>query len=1106
MSGAAYSLESRRADFAASADLTRAGELIDLVLFEAPETIAPGTPIGVIVHDAAFGAGDLGWRRGEGLAATVPAAAGERLVLSIRAEAVRAALAEQRATAVEGGRVIEIAFTTTIAHARGVQASGRRRLVIQPVVAAPAPVVGSVGQAVDLGGLAALTGLRVGAVDIAVPADLALVEQPGVDITIALESATGDELTLTLDPVWSGSCALAPLDGLDPRLARWRLTVSDPRALAGQRLQLAVGVTGPGLLRLIDQHFARNPSGEARLALSAILTGWLLESGSPRLWRINTPDRHVTLIGARSGVATVALEGSAMAWRLDEPAVTLDAPAIAVGYDLDAPRRSLTLPEPALRVAGWPVARQPVLSAVLRLTTADGAVQEARETLTLAASAETGSRTGRFVLRLNALAADLLRQIEASAGAEAEHAAVATLDIASQDGPDASILTVRLPLVARPYPRRVPMCLDIGERGVVAWCVAESSDAAGLRLQMATFGEEGDAARHILPSPIALEDEGWAPRLADRLPLRAMPGVETGVRFAGVAGRAAGPKARLLRLPGQGAAAPRQLDQRRPSGLMADAVTEVVARKLVPIFPDLRRSDEVRTRLVPRLVLTHPAGLGGDAEAAYGVVADLVGQRLEPFFPGSAEASDLVTLVSEAVAAARFGASRLAAAATPATRLIALDMGATAVNAALVDLAVSQVKPLAAFSLPLGGDALLEALTEVVAFHLAAALPALSAGWAQAWPGAALLEARQGGHAGRAQAFAELSQGVAAAQERLAARALSHATDTGGRHDWPADGEDQLAITLCRIPPDAAPQGLLVPRGPVTPGDVPVQAGVSWTVSGGDVPELRLLLSRAAVDAGGEASRRLAAIVRALAVTVPRMVRSAAAPAAERPVQKLFVTGRAALWPPLYAAIEAAAAEAGDGMTLARPLPPEQMKLAVSAGAALIAAEGALADCQPKNPAPLAIAVMSVRVGGGSDMASTSFVAERLLYLSAGAGALARDYEAEAPSQPSLAGRVNLGRRFAFVRCAPGLDPQGRVIAELREAMGSDPLRVIAGDAVVDAGQSGVAAFGPCDISTVRLPDGALHVTVAAIDAGWRGEWTIRGDRAVRREADQAGG
>lgn len=1119
---AAYNIDTRRSEFSATADLTGDGELIELFAFEAPENLSATSAIGLVLHDDDLVAGrDIGWRTERGLSASLERRAGERLMLAMEADALRRLLIAQRARATDKGRIVEIAFSTTVAYPRGVQASGRRRLSVLPIAGAPAPGVRGTVEEIDIDRLGAIEAVRVAEIVLALPAELSLLDEPAILIEAALEDTPAAELHVELDPLWTGAGRLEPLDAPDPSLRRMAFRISDPRAVAGQRVRLTATLGGGALADLITGRLGRTREGALTLGFKARLTGWRV--GGPvqpnettRLWRLNLPDMSVELKAAKSGTATVGIGGFSARWPLDAQSTDIEgAQELTGAYDVETPQRGLALPELDISVSGWPVGRAPGLDIEAALDLPGSDPGRLSERLVLSLGGRMADQEGRMRLSLAPLAPAVLRALAAARDPAPETRGVLRIAFAAREGGHANDLAVTLPLVLRPRPRRFDLAIDLGATGVSAWAVRSPTSGQPEGLKLAGIGaplrddgrpvEAADLA--ILPAALAREAE-----VGRRgLPFPLIPGGDTGVRFSGAEdGLSVSPRRRLMASAGRAAGIGRGLgaETRGPAALMADALAEAVLGRLLPLHPDWRRAEDANARLVPRIHLTHPAGLGGDMDALYRSVAAQLPARLEPFFPGARDVPDLVNLIGEGVAAARFGLSALQPPpqSDAPQHLVSIDIGATATNVAVLDAALGAARALAAFSLPIGGGAIHQALAATVASHLEALESALKSGWARTYPGDAALGPPEAEGHGRVDAAGFLMRAVERAMAGLAAAARKRADRADAAYGWPDDDDSFLAVTVARLEPNAPPRGLFVPRRVPHQGSgaVPGPSGAGelrWRVVGDATKELQFLLDRRALAAAGEASRRLEKAVAAVGGTIPRMARSAIPAGRTRPETRVFVTGRGALWPPLWEAIGETLRAMGWELALQRPLPPERMKLAVSTGAALIVAERRHADLAPTHGAPLALAVSTVRVSADeAGQTGTATATERLYYLTADAGGGRREYEAENPQQPSLTGRVNLGRRFGFVRAAPGLDPDGRTVRQLADAMGVEPLRQLDGEATLDAVEFGLPAFGPCDIWAEPSADGALHVRVASIDTGWSGEWIVRGDAVARKD------
>ena len=1129
----AYGIDTRRAEFTAQADLSGPDELIDLIVFEAPESLSEPSAIGFLSHDDGLVPGrDVGWRAGGDeateLTASLVRKPRERLVLAARAQALRGLVAEQRCRPTPDGRVIDISFSTTIAFPRGVQASARRRLSVLPIASAPAPAIRGAGHVVELDGIGMVDAVRIADFVLALPSDLALLEAPSLLLECALEDTPALELDIEVDPLLADALTLERDSSQGAGLARWRLGMQEPRALAGQRLRLDLRLTAAGLTRLVAARAGRSADGRIALDLTARCTGWRVgrlagRGDGARLWRVNLPQMQAALQASTSGAATVDLAGHRLSWRLDRESEQAACPTpLMASYDLDAPQRHLHIPEVELGVSGWPVGRGASVEVHTALHLPDGREAGVRETLPLALNARASERAGRMAPALGVLVPDLLAALGASRRSSAELVGRLSVNLTARDSAGENRLTASMPLIVRPRPRRFTICLDLGASGICAWSALSAAPGQAGALSLAPLGATRDRRGPPAILPATLADPGESDSGAGAIP--PLPSERASPRFrAEDAGPSAlSPRRRLMAGAFQAQGVGRGIggDRLGPAALMADAVRDVIASHLLPLQPGWRRPDDAGARLVPRLTLTYPEGLGGDTEALYRSVAAQLPARLDPLFPGSAEAPDLCNLVGEGVAAARYLLSLTELPATTGEArscLVAIDIGATAANVAVVEAQAGRQQVTAAFGLPLGGDTLVSAVQGVVCAQIEALEPVLSTSFARLYRGPVALGLAEEELAGRAEAAHFLRRAVTEAMIALSEAALRRAWRTEAAHDWrgakdgaPAD-ELLLCVPLMRLREGEPPEGLFAPRRPLSPdqtaapqaGDAP---GVTWRLTEGPETRLELLLDPRAMAGAGPASAKLDAVIAALGSALPRMARSVIAAGGARPDIVFGLSGRAALWPPLHAALAAAIEGMGCRLAQARPLAPDQMKHAVSTGAAMLAAEGSAGDFRPSLGPPLALAVSGVRVAAGLDgQAQTALATERLYYLAAGPAGGARAYEAENPAQPSLAGRVNLGRRFSFARAAPGLDPNGRTIALWRDAGGIEPLRVLAGDAAMDAGELGLPAFGPCDITCKPLGEDGVRVSIHSIDTGWLGHFTVTGEVVTAEGAGDLG-
>ena len=340
-----------------------------------------------------------------------------------------------------------------------------------------------------------------------------------------------------------------------------------------------------------------------------------------------------------------------------------------------------------------------------------------------------------------------------------------------------------------------------------------------------------------------------------------------------------------------------------------------------------------------------------------------------------------------------------------------------------------------------------------------------------------------------------LRQGKAALNEAVM-------TDCGeGAYVWAADGGPTFDIVLAEQDKEGLWRGLCLPTGaPTAEIQLADQILAVMVADARGSNRLVLKLGRAALEGSGEASRKLSAIVSALGTHLQRMARAAVPTGSRRPRIAVVPTGRAALWPPLFEALASEAARGRDAFPLIRPLSPAMMKKAVVAGAALLSSQSSGEAPRVETRCPLGIAVAgSHLVEGPGGVLRTGSVAERVLYLSFDLAGRDRTFAAEDGEAESLAARADLGRRFQFVRAAPGLDPKGQTLADLRHALGHlDPVLPLDGDVTVDAAAERIDRFGICEIESRSTGPDSRRVTITARDREWEGVWSIEGDRVAR--------
>lgn len=445
-----------------------------------------------------------------------------------------------------------------------------------------------------------------------------------------------------------------------------------------------------------------------------------------------------------------------------------------------------------------------------------------------------------------------------------------------------------------------------------------------------------------------------------------------------------------------------------------------------------RRGDRALPDL--KLVMTHPSGVGGEQVDRYAAALAPVLARFGAGGTGGA------AFYPEALAAARYAAGqpefreRMAASERSGRHvLIGLDIGAGTADAAITRLDLRDGasvgwSALSTFGLPLGGvqldaaiaDAVLDLLAENAArgrlpVEIAAAGrgddPAARRIWFGRW----------------------LRKGKAALTEAL--------LSDGGAFVW-RNGDHRL--TLCLYDGDAE-IGIVRPpprlSGALAMGDTPLRRGddevgrlrYRFRPGGGGVQRIELDLERRFFETvrPGPALSDPARIVAALGRDLADMALETAGRLAPGIPATLVVTGRTALWPPLFEAVSASAAARGVGLLSPRPFDPLRMKSAVVAGAMTLAEEFGYGAVPVENASPIAAVGLSRRSRGeGAGAIEIDARAETIAYLEAGNG-----------------GTTVAGDDVRLGRCLPGLTPErlarldglvpgGALFRELRRASG----------------------------------------------------------------------
>jgi hypothetical protein len=430
------------------------------------------------------------------------------------------------------------------------------------------------------------------------------------------------------------------------------------------------------------------------------------------------------------------------------------------------------------------------------------------------------------------------------------------------------------------------------------------------------------------------------------------------------------------------------------------------------------------------LVITHPSGIDRKRTAIY----RKAGQRfLQEFSRVSVhETGGDVRLVGEALAAARFGVDHYAR----NTRIspegekrsfITLDIGAGTYDVTVIDTMLNQRGPTkwdvrSHFGLTIGGNDLDRALAEQVTqiLRIAANTPEIARSFdfetelpystADMWS----MSQQQ-----RQTSLHFLTE-LHAAKARLTERLLNI---PDGEFDWLPQAAGRLAFEMriglagdetwpVRFKSSSANTSAALTLS--IPG-VDAEIGTQRDATG---ISICLRLWRGAFTPGEADDRgQLAPVLKLMGVELPRLawleyLRKCEGPHTGGGLPPTWiVTGRAALWPPLFSAIRKTIAELGpDAGALVQPRPfsPDNMKRAVVAGAVQLAGEPwTISDEGVYNP----IALITYRTSSDLSGGATRSIADIIRVV---------DDDSSAPA-PRV---VETRETFSIARILPGLDAE----------------------------------------------------------------------------------
>ncbi len=932
--------------------------------------------------------------------------------------------------------------------------------------------------------------------------------------------------------------------------------------MAGQRLSLPVMLTRETLLGQIDRLLAEARGRAPTLRLNARVMGWGESAPAAdrpdRRFLLTPPAVQATIESRDDQPILIALGDQTHAAQFDGECETVAGSALCVEADPESASAAARHDGLRLAILRWPLGRAQAIEIAAEAVIEGAVVREPTLSLTPGIERDQGlSRKGQTLLPLGAVTARLAEIVRTG---RSPFAGEASLTVVISSG-GRRLLAVGMPIEVKRAVRRMPVCIDLGASAISIWAGPPRAAHEAFDLRPLPIGfwlasnvdpahEEagtldGDAAV-LIPSHVSLDPANSL--RSDHAPhsLRSAeqigPGRQAAAARMAQLGRrydvsvpAPPPLMRSRAATRRITALKHALATGQPTIGLSEPVnrydaatgriTSVTAVEVAPLVADVL--DELIDLYVmrlgptdgggdaadpppvaPRVVVTCPSGIDGEVQARYAAALGLFARRLDRLFPGASAFQDAALPLPEAIAAARYAAqvlaSELAGAAGEPVYLMTLDLGASTSDVAVARVGVQagrlqSFEPVTTFGLPAGGDSIDKAIVSIIAPLIDSLLAEGRHGWTPGFDAADLGRALGSDESSCVGAQQWLRSALRQGKAALAEAVLAHCGDQP--YVWARDDGPSLDILLAETDSDGHWRGLCRPSADPA-GDVPLgdHARVVLAATEGGANRLVLRLGRPALEEAGEASARLAAIVAALGVHLQRMGRAAVPTGARRPRIVIVPTGRAALWPPLFEALAGEAERGRDGFPLARPMTPVMMKKAVVAGAALLSSQSAGQPPVVEARCPLGIAVAGTHLAEGpGGLLRTGTVAERVLYLSFDLAGRDRTFAAEDGEAESLAARADLGRRFQFVRAAPGLDPRGQMLADLRPALGHhDPVLPLEGDAAVDAQAERIDRFGICEVESRATGPDSRRVTITARDREWQGVWSIEGSRVSR--------
>ncbi|MEZ5870473.1 MAG: hypothetical protein R3D32_01260 [Nitratireductor sp.] len=478
----------------------------------------------------------------------------------------------------------------------------------------------------------------------------------------------------------------------------------------------------------------------------------------------------------------------------------------------------------------------------------------------------------------------------------------------------------------------------------------------------------------------------------------------------------------------------------------------------------------------PKIVLTHPAGIGEEQLGIYRLAARPLSRKIssrhfEVDDTGGNEALDDPMLILESVASARHVIDQLGSGLGQfcddegKSRLVSLDIGAGTYDVSILELEASGpvvgFDVVQSFGLGLAGEKLdstllariAAILTELFDDHVVEGqFGVLTPDIRQI-----LAEETQSVAPAAARLRSQLKRQLRRGKARLSAQIMKtgpaeyrwldeHTLDILIHEKQEIEGLVEFDITGSKSRINRYQiNGITVilhqlAAGENLPGEEGDQRGA----------RLYLRLGRDAFDdrPWREESGRstCAQVVEALGEIIPEIALQTAFNSKDQRPVNVIATGRTSLWPLLYSAIAETVSNWPGEARMLRSVPysPQEMKIAVASGASLIARDSRNLQLRPTKRNPVAIIELSIRSGGidasGKIENIQSPIAVHYLQDDSSAGQRAAGDQIDGNTHHrTMVKDINVRDRYLIGRAIPGLDTNDR-LARLQAV---DPLVIV---------------------------------------------------------------